>query len=107
MREAMARMALVRTTLPAQAQANALADALVSAGLAACVHVTKVRSTYIWQGRQEETDEWLVEARTLTRRAAQAEARMLEGHPYEVPLVEMLKCNVSGAYLAWAKGART
>lgn len=101
----MARMALVRTTLPAEAAARALAEALVADGLAACVHVAPLRSTYQWKGRREEAEEWLVEARALPRRAAAVRRRMLEGHPYEVPLVETVKSSVNDGYAAWARDA--
>lgn len=95
-------MALVRTTVATEAQANALADALVQAGTAACVHVLSIRSTYRWKGRQEEAEEWLVEARCTLRKAAAARRRMLEGHPYELPLVETLRCAVNAGYAKWA-----
>lgn len=97
-------MALIRTTVATEAQARALADALVQEGAAACVHTMRIRSRYVWQGRQEEGDEWLVEARTLPRRVGQVQERMLTDHPYELPLVEVVKCSVNDAYAAWAKG---
>jgi periplasmic divalent cation tolerance protein len=100
----MARMLLVRTTVAKDAQARAIADALVGAGLAACVHVVPVRSSYVWKGRREDEGELLVEARVLPRHAKAAARRMREGHPYELPLIEVLKVTVGDDYAAWAKG---
>lgn len=100
-------MVLVRTTVATQAQAHALADALVEAGLAACVHVTAIHSTYRWKGRREEGEEWQVEARALPRRLRALQARMAEGHPYELPLVETLRVIVNPAYAKWAQSPDT
>lgn len=96
-------MVLVRTTVATEAQARALADAVVDEGLAACVHLVPIRSTYEWKGRREEGEEWLVEARATPRLARRLAARLAQDHPYELPLVETLKSTVNGAYGAWAR----
>jgi periplasmic divalent cation tolerance protein len=97
-------MALVRTTLPSGAAADGLARLLVDRGLAACVHVQPIRSTYRWRGAVEQEDEWLVEARALEQKADAVREAMLAGHPYEVPLVEVLAVTgIPEPYLEWAK----
>jgi periplasmic divalent cation tolerance protein len=99
-------MALVRTTLPSRDAADALARLLVNAGLAACVHVQPVRSTYRWEGAVEEAEEWLVEARAVETRAVAVREAMLADHPYEVPLVETLTVTgIPDAYLKWARSS--
>jgi periplasmic divalent cation tolerance protein len=96
-------MALVRTALPTRAAADALAHLLVNSGVAACVHVQAVRSTYRWQGKVEDAEEWLVEARALESRVVAVREAMLADHPYEVPLVEALTVTgIPEAYLGWA-----
>lgn len=97
-------LVLVRTTVARRADADALADRLVERGLAACVHVQALRSTYRWQGAVERADEWLVEARTTPDRVDDVRAALLDGHPYEVPLVEALRVDgVPEPYLRWAR----
>lgn len=97
-------MALVRTTLPSRAAADGLAHLLVNGGLAACVHVQAIRSTYRWKGKVEEAEEWLVEARALESRVVAVREAMLADHPYEVPLVEtMTVTGIPESYLKWAK----
>jgi periplasmic divalent cation tolerance protein len=99
-------MALVRTTVDSRDAADALARQLVNGGLAACVHVQEVRSTYRWQGKVEEQAEWLVEARALDSRAVAVREAMLADHPYEVPMVETLvSTGLSKAYLDWARSS--
>jgi periplasmic divalent cation tolerance protein len=97
-------MALVRTTVDKRGAADALARQLVNQGLAACVHVQEVRSTYRWKGKVEETHEWLVEARALESRVVAVREAMLADHPYELPMVEtMTVTGISKAYLDWAR----
>jgi len=96
-------MALVRTTVGTEAQARELADRLVDGRLAACVHVSRVQSSYVWKGRREDATEWLVEARVLAGRTAKAADAMRERHPYELPLVECVMVWVDGDYVRWAK----
>jgi periplasmic divalent cation tolerance protein len=97
-------MALVRTTVDKRDAADNLARHLVNAGLAACVHVQEVRSTYKWNGALEEQAEWLVEARALESRAVAVREAMLADHPYEVPFVEtMTVTGIPKAYVDWAR----
>lgn len=97
-------MALVRTTVGTRDAADALARQLVNQGLAACCHVSEVRSTYKWQGKVVEEPEWLVEARALESRAVAVREAMLVDHPYEVPLVETLTATgIPKEYLDWAR----
>lgn len=99
------RMALVRTTMPDEAGARTLARRLIESRLAACVHVTPIRSTYRWKGKVEEEAEWLVEARCLPEQVEGLWEALLAGHPYETPLVEVVDpVRVTARYAAWARG---
>ena len=99
-------MALVRTTLPSRAAADGLAHLLVNAGLAACVHVQPIRSTYRWKGAVEEAEEFLVEARALESRVVAVREAMLSDHPYEVPLLEVLTApGIPEPYVTWARSS--
>lgn len=97
-------MRLVRTTVDTKRQADVLAKALVEEKLAVCVHVVPLTSTYQWKGELERTDEYMVEARVLPGRTPAVRARMLQGHPYEVPMLEVIESSVQPAYLHWAGG---
>lgn len=97
--------ALVRTTLPTRREAEALARRLVDQRVAACVHVSEIASVYRWEGKVSQETEFLVEARTTTRRRAEVAQAMLAGHPYKVPLVEAMAASlVPAGYMAWMQG---
>ncbi|MEO5347081.1 MAG: divalent-cation tolerance protein CutA [Magnetococcus sp. YQC-9] len=97
---------VVLTTAPDEAMAEALAEALVNEGLAACVHILPAgRSFYRWQGAVHKEPEWTLVIKTDTVRYVPLQTRLTVLHPYEVPEVIAVPV-VEGlpAYLAWLKG---
>ena len=92
------------STFPDEASARRVAEALVTARLAACVNLWPMTSVYEWQGKLEAGPE--VAAFIKTRRAlveqAVAAARPL--HPYTLPCFLILPIESGNAdYLAWAR----
>ncbi|MFM1873161.1 MAG: hypothetical protein RL398_2583 [Planctomycetota bacterium] len=85
--------------------AHRLAEALVEAGVCACVNVVPgVTSYYRWQGKVEKGDELLLVIKTLRRAVPDLLDRIAAWHPYEVP--EVLELGVDGGsrqYLAWLR----
>lgn len=93
---------VVTTALGTEDEADALAGALVEAGLAACVQVMHVRSFYRWEGEIKREPEWLLLIKTRSERFAEVEAFIRERHSYELP--EILALPVGGGapdYLRW------
>jgi periplasmic divalent cation tolerance protein len=90
-------------TCPDDPSARALAEALVSERLAACVNrVPGVHSTFLWEGRLQEDEEILLIIKTSADRLDTLSARIQALHPYEVP--EVVAVGVAGGserYLAW------
>jgi periplasmic divalent cation tolerance protein len=77
---------LVLTTLPDLAAAQALARALVTGRLAACVNIgAPVESMYHWQGEIETSREVPLTIKTSARRYADVEAAIVAAHPYQLP----------------------
>jgi periplasmic divalent cation tolerance protein len=99
-------LALITTTAPDQANADAIAKALMEARLAACVQMHPIFSVYRWQGAVETAPEV---ALLIKSRAALFDAvcvAIKRVHPYEVP--EILMTRLTGAdpaYAAWVEEA--
>ena len=53
----MSVLAILVTTVDDEAQARALAEAVLASRLAGCAQMHKIRSFYVWQGEQREDDE--------------------------------------------------
>ncbi len=93
------------STFPDEASAKCVAEALVSARLAACVNLSApMTSVYEWQGKLEtgpEVAAFIKTRRSLVDRAVAA-ARPL--HPYTLPCFLILPIEDGNAdYLAWAR----
>lgn len=96
---------LVMTTLPSEAQAEAMARALVQARLAACVQVQAIRSFYVWKGEAHADPEWLLLIKTRSACYAELERHLLDQHPYETPEIVQLPIMAGSAgYLDWVVG---
>ena len=94
--------ALVLTTLGADADAAALARALVEERLAACVNVLPaMTSIYRWKGSVEQEREQQLLIKTTAGRVEALAARLRELHPYELPEFIVLDAAASAAYAAW------
>jgi periplasmic divalent cation tolerance protein len=102
-------VALVLTTLGADADAAALARTLVDEGLAACVNVLPpMTSVYRWKGAVEQDREQQLIIKTASARLGALEARLKALHPYELPEFLILSAvGGSDAYLAWVRGSVT
>ena len=91
------------TNLPDQASADALAQYLVEAELAACVNrLAPCQSVYRWQSKIENASEIPLMIKTTASCYAAVEAAILEKHPYELP--EIVYVHLAGgypAYLQW------
>jgi periplasmic divalent cation tolerance protein len=97
-------LALVLTTLGADADAAALARTLVEERLAACVNVVPgMTSIYRWQGSVEQEREQQLLIKTTTGKVEALAARLRELHPYELPEFIVLDAAASAAYGTWVK----
>ncbi|MEA3190176.1 MAG: periplasmic divalent cation tolerance protein [Thermoplasmata archaeon] len=102
----MQRMWLVRTTFADGSLAAELARDLAESGLAACVHVQEVTSTYMWEGEACEETEWLLEARTTGDVVEETRRYLRKAHPYQLPCIEAWMVEGSEEYAAWAVGVQ-
>jgi periplasmic divalent cation tolerance protein len=91
---------LVMTNLPDQPAAQAMARALVGAGLTACVNILPgVQSVYRWQGKVEEASEVTLLVKTTKARYAQLQQAIVAAHPYDVP--EVIAWPLAHGYLPY------
>lgn len=98
-------VAVVTTTVPSEADATRIAEAVVSERLAACAQVHgPIHSLFRWQGVVDRATEWYVHCKTTVDRIPALMARIQALHPYEVP--EIIASPLLGGYppyLAWVE----
>jgi periplasmic divalent cation tolerance protein len=92
-------------TVPDEATAGQIADALVSEKLAACVNIIpSIVSVYRWENAVEHSQELLLLIKTSESVWALLEARILELHPYELPEIIAVPIHTGQAdYTQWIK----
>jgi periplasmic divalent cation tolerance protein len=93
----------VQTTVPSAVDAERIGRALVEGRAAACVQVVgPIRSTYRWEGRVEDAEEWLLLVKTTRDRWPDVADGIRRSHPYEEPeLIALPVVEGSAGYLGW------
>ena len=82
----MRKIVVALSTLPAEFDADALANALIDLGLAACVTILPgVQSVYKWDGKVESSRELQLVIKTTRDRVAALWTEIKTRHPYDVP----------------------
>lgn len=94
---------LVITNCPDETSANAIALAVVEAGLAACVNILpRVQSIYRWQGAVESASEIPLLIKTTADNYPALENAIRAEHPYDIPEIIALPVERGlPAYLNW------
>ena len=94
----------VHTTVADEAAAGALADALLGAGLAACIQTHAVPSHYRWRGKVECTPEILMVIKTRASAWPALQTHIAAHHPYDEPeLLALPVMEASPGYAAWVR----
>lgn len=94
---------VVMTTFDNPNAAQALANQLIGQRLAACVQVIgPMTSTYRWQGKIENSREWLALIKTRAQLWPALERFIRAHHGYDTPEIMAIPAeSVSDTYLAW------
>ncbi len=93
---------VVLVTASSQQEAEAIAQALIEAHLAACVTLMPVHSIYAWQGKIITDQEWQMIVKTDLAQFPLLEKKIQELHSYEVPeIIALPILTGSKPYLHW------
>ena len=83
---------VVTTTSDRRETLERIATELVSEELAACCQISgTVTSHYRWQGKVEQTEEWVCSIKTVAERFDEVSRLILERHHYEQPQIIAVK----------------
>ncbi len=77
---------LVITTCPSMAEAEGLAEKLLTAQLAACVNIVPgIHSLYEWQGKLQREQEFLLLIKSRSEHFTELTKLVQANHSYELP----------------------
>jgi len=98
------RFRLVLVTCATLEEARKIARGVVENHLAACVNIVThaVESFYTWEGKLENSSEYLLMIKTTEERLEELQKEVLRLHPYDTPEFVVLPI-VAGSedYLKW------
>ncbi len=96
-------VSIVLVTVPDRRTARRVANAVLEARLAACVQILPgLESHYLWKGRMEIGQEWLLILKTRRSRLTALQRTVRDIHPYETPQFVAVDIDSGGAdYLEW------
>ena len=96
---------VVMITAGSRAEAESLAEMLVTRRLAACVQILpEVLSVYRWQGKVERGSEHLLFVKTTQARFAELEREVKAAHSYDTPeVIAVPVIAASERYLEWLR----
>ncbi|HEY9644237.1 MAG TPA: divalent-cation tolerance protein CutA [Coleofasciculaceae cyanobacterium] len=93
---------VVLVTASSQTEAEAIAQSLLQARLAACISLFPMRSLYTWQGEVHNDQEWQLLIKTDLSQFSQLAAQIKAIHSYELPeIIALPILTGSPDYLEW------
>lgn len=93
---------MVISTYPDKNSISKIANELIENKIIACVNIIKISSIYSWQGKIENTSEFLVLFKTTQKNKKSLKEKIKSTHPYEVPeIAEIDIISINKSYLKW------
>lgn len=101
--ESAVEVVLVYSTFPDAAAAEAVAEALVGAGIVACANILPgLTSVFIWEGKLQREQEVAMILKTRAQLADAVVEEIGRRHPYDTPAIVVLPVAGGGAgFLDW------
>ena len=79
-------VSVIYSTTDTMETAKTIARFLIKEKLVACVHIMpKIESIYRWKGKIEETNEYVLLAKTSERNVQKTIQKIRSLHPYKIP----------------------
>ena len=100
------RISILLTTVSKKPEAVRLAQAALKAKAAACIQILpSVESHYVWKGKGQTSREFLLIAKTSSRKATTLEKLWSRLHPYDCPELVTLSGRAATAYARWIQAS--
>jgi periplasmic divalent cation tolerance protein len=94
---------LLYITHPDEQTAKAISNTLIEEGLVACANIFSISSSFIWEGKYNDEDEYVSLLKSRPELGDAIERRVYELHPYDVPCILRLGGRANEAYEEWIR----
>ena len=93
---------IIVSTYPDKKSITKISKEFVNDKIVACVNITKISSIYSWQGKIEDTSEYLAIFKTTYKNKKILKQKIKSSHPYDVPEIAEITINsINQSYLKW------
>ena len=93
---------IIVSTYPDKKSITKISNELVKTKIVACVNITKISSIYAWEGKIENTSEYLALFKTTDKNKKILKEKIKSTHPYDVPeIAEIDVTSINKPYLNW------
>ena len=98
----MNKTVVVITTTNTEKEALYIVNAILNERLAACAQIFEIKSFYWWNGKVENSSEYRIEFKTLSKFAKKIFERIKNLHSYDVPEIVVIPVlKIEKNYLKW------
>ena len=96
------QISILLTTVAKKSDARRLATASLQHRFAACIQIISgIESHFIWKGKKSACREFIVLAKTTTRKLKSLETLWKKIHPYDCPELITLSARAATSYARW------
>ena len=93
---------LIISTYPNKKSISKISNDLIKNKIIACVNISKIDSIYSWNGKIQNSPEYLAIFKTMTKNKTKLKKVIAETHPYDVPeIAEIDVTSINKSYLNW------
>jgi periplasmic divalent cation tolerance protein len=93
---------IVVSTYPNKKSIVKISNELIKTKIIACVNISKISSIYAWNGKIENTSEYLALFKTTQKNKKILKEKIKSTHPYDVPEIAEINVNsINKPYLDW------
>jgi len=94
--------AIIVSTYPDKKSIIKISNELIKTKIIACVNISKISSIYAWNGKIENTSEYLALFKTTQKNKKILKEKIKSTHPYDVPEIAEINVNsINKPYLDW------
>jgi len=93
---------IIVSTYPDKKSIVKISNELIKTKIIACVNISKISSIYAWNGKIENTSEYLALFKTTQKNKKILKEKIKSTHPYDVPEIAEINVNsINKPYLDW------
>ncbi len=93
---------IIVSTYPDKKSILKISNELVKTKIVACVNISKISSVYAWEGKIENSSEYLALFKTTEKNKKILKEKIKSSHPYDVPeIAEIDVKSINQPYLDW------